>query len=103
MSNLFKPQCFLFLVFIVCLINPGFAQENYLTISGKITDKETYQPVPFANVGVSGRSIGTVSNQQGEFVFKIPSTYKQDSLKVSIVGYQTYTRLIASISGNFLT
>jgi hypothetical protein len=81
MSNSFRTVCILCSLLIIYLGNPAFAQENHLTISGKIIDKETTQPVPFANIGVSGKSMGTVSNQQGEFIIKIPSAYK-----VSIVG-----------------
>ncbi len=77
---------------------PAFAQSDYITLSGKIIDKETTKPVPFANVGIAGKSIGTVSNTAGDFVFKFPATLTKDSLKVSIVGYQTYTKAITDIT-----
>ncbi len=65
--------------------NPGI-----LEISAKVIDKQTGKPVPFANIGVLGKSIGTVSNIHGEFVLKVPSHMSADSLGISFIGYKTY-------------
>jgi hypothetical protein len=87
----------IFLLFTA--IHFTLAQESYFTISGKIIDSETSKPVPFANVGIAGKTIGTVSNEEGAFVFKVPAIYQNDSLKVSFIGYQTFTKPIAALKG----
>lgn len=62
----------------------------YFTYSGKITDSETKEPVAFANVYLEESSIGTVSNLDGEFILKVPSTMQEEKLNISFVGYKTY-------------
>ncbi|MGA0555591.1 carboxypeptidase-like regulatory domain-containing protein [Larkinella sp. VNQ87] len=74
------------------------AQPGYLTLSGKVINQETGEPVPFASITVVGRSIGTVSNVVGTFLLKIPGDYANDSVKVSSVGYQSVTQRISATS-----
>ncbi|KAA9349278.1 hypothetical protein F0P93_23065 [Larkinella humicola] len=70
------------------------AQSGYLTLSGKVINQETGEPIPFAGISVVGRSIGTVSNVVGAFLLKVPNEFERDSLKVSSVGYQSFTQPI---------
>jgi hypothetical protein len=81
----------------------GYTQTTFITISGAILDKETSTPIPFANVGIAGKSIGTVSNTDGAFIFKFPAIYQKDSLKVSFTGYQSYIKPIVSIGNEPIT
>ncbi len=56
------------------------------TISGKVTDSETGQTLPGANVLVKGTSVGASTDLHGRF--SIPNAPAgQDTLKVSYVGY----------------
>jgi hypothetical protein len=64
--------------------------DSQLIVSGKIIDKNSGKPVPFANICLVGRSIGSVSNMSGEFVIKIPGHLQNDSLGISCIGYRTY-------------
>ncbi len=68
----------------------GILPGNQFIVSGKIIDKNTGKPVPFANICLVGRSIGSVSNMSGEFVIKIPGYLQNDSLGISCIGYRTY-------------
>ena len=80
---------------LFCLINTASAQ---LLISGKVIDKATDEPIQFAGVSVKGTSVGVVTNELGEFDLTIEETMRGDSLMVTILGYETYTRLISSIN-----
>ncbi len=71
------------------------AQPDYLTLSGKVINQETGEPVPFAGITVVGRRLGTVSNAQGAFLLNVPGAYANDSLKVSSVGYQSFSQLVS--------
>jgi hypothetical protein len=53
-------------------------------IEGKVIDRETGSPVPFASIGIIGTAMGTSSNLEGEFTLLIP---EGASIKVSCVGY----------------
>lgn len=78
----------------------GFAsaQTSYLTLSGKVINQETGEPVPFASITVVGRGAGTVSSVEGGFLLKIPIRYANDRLTISSVGYQSVTQLVPSAS-----
>jgi hypothetical protein len=55
-------------------------------IAGKITDEDTKEPIPAANIVIEGTSIGASSNAKGEyFIINLePKTY---TLVVSVIGY----------------
>lgn len=59
----------------------GYAQVR---ITGKIIDRDSRQPVPFASIGIPGSTKGTSSNLEGEFSLVIP---EHAAIKVSCVGY----------------
>lgn len=66
------------------------------TVSGKVLDNQTRQPVPYASIRVAGATQGTTSNAEGEFtlnVRQLPARllatslgYSQDSTLVSATG-----------------
>lgn len=62
--------------------------DNYLLIDGTIIDINTKQALSYANVSVLGKSIGTVSNEQGRFVLKLPVESHIDTIAISYVGYK---------------
>jgi hypothetical protein len=74
----------------------AYAQK--ITISGKAIDAETREPLPFATVGISGKSIGTITNLNGEFDFHIPEQYRNDIFVISMLGYQSYETPVWSIN-----
>ncbi|MFO7655603.1 MAG: carboxypeptidase-like regulatory domain-containing protein [Bacteroidales bacterium] len=60
---------------------------NILTYQGKVIDKSSKKPVVFASVYLDGTSLGTVTNSDGEFVLKIPTSTKSTKLGVTYLGY----------------
>jgi CarboxypepD_reg-like domain len=60
---------------------------TYRVYQGKVIDALTKKPVVFANVYLLNSSIGTVSNSDGEFILKIPSSESDKSIGVSYIGY----------------
>jgi hypothetical protein len=59
----------------------------YTVYSGKVIDGVTKKPVVFANVYLLNSSIGTVTNSDGEFVIKVPSSESGKTLGISYIGY----------------
>ena len=80
-----QPKYFLYIIFFL-LVTSLHAQKK-LTVSGKIIDAETKEPLPFASIGIKGKPISTVSNLQGEFDFHIPAEYIDQTLSISMLGY----------------
>lgn len=76
------------LIFLCLFSTVAVAQT--LTISAKVVDKETKEPLVFASVGITERAIGVISNLQGEFDFHFPEQYRNDVLVVSMLGYKSF-------------
>jgi hypothetical protein len=74
----------------------SFSQEK-ITISGRITDIETQEPLGFASIGIKGKSAGTISNADGEYLFVVPEKFTGDTLMVSYLGYEVYFIPVADI------
>lgn len=62
----------------------SFAQH---TLTGKIVDKETGEPISFASIGIVGTSRGTSSNLTGEFSLVINN--ERVKVKISCLGYES--------------
>ncbi|TWR25410.1 carboxypeptidase-like regulatory domain-containing protein [Mucilaginibacter achroorhodeus] len=81
------------ILLIVLLIVPAFfakAQE----LTGKVIDGKTQAPLQYVNVGVMGKSIGTVTGKDGSFNLNL-SDHPNDTLRLSMVGYVPLTFKIA--------
>jgi|DewCreStandDraft_4_1066084.scaffolds.fasta_scaffold89768_1 hypothetical protein len=68
-----------------------------LTITGKITDAADGEPLPYASIGIKGKTISTISNLNGEFDFHVPPEYRNDILVISMMGYENYEAPIWAI------
>ena len=62
-----------------------------ITIKGRVTDKTDKQTIPYAYIRIVGKSIGTITNNDGDFVFKYPVSDDRDIIAISCIGYKTLT------------
>src|SRR5687768_15684142 len=69
------------------LFSAFFVQAQKVTISGKITDELSKDPLVSATVLVKGTTIGAATDVDGIFKFDIPDT-NQVTLVFSYVGYE---------------
>jgi len=60
-----------------------------ITIKGQLYDKQTKKILPFVTIGIVEKNIGTVSNNDGIFILKLPSTYLNSTVIISHLGYKT--------------
>lgn len=72
-------------------------------ISGKITDAESSEPLPYATIGISRRGRGTVTNINGDFILRVSGECLEDTLSVSYVGYVNRRIPVKSLPGNYMT
>ncbi len=79
---------------------PAILWGQRTTISGKAQDRASGEPLEFASVGIKGKSIGTVTNLQGEFDFHIPIEYRNEILVVSMLGYRNYEAPVWTLLGD---
>lgn len=82
-----KKERFIKLFFIISFsFSNVFAQY---TITGKVVDKMTDEPLPFVNIFASPSNEGTTSDIEGNFKLNLPK--KPNALTFSYVGYKTIT------------
>jgi len=62
-------------------------KPRYITLNGVVMDEITGEPLPYANIGIFNKSLGTISNHDGEFVLKLNRSHMDDTLVVSFMGY----------------
>lgn len=66
-----------------------FAEENnYITVSGVVKDKQNRKTLEYVNVSIPGSSVGTVTNADGEFSLKIEDAGEVPALEISHIGYR---------------
>ena len=84
-----------FLLFLILLLKfcVCFAQKTTkdITITGTVSEYETGESIPGANIVVKGTTIGTTTDFDGNFELHIPSFTKGDSVTFSFVGFYNET------------
>ncbi|MGF1922707.1 MAG: carboxypeptidase-like regulatory domain-containing protein [Bacteroidia bacterium] len=86
-----KVVCFNLLFFL--FISSVFGQS---LLSGKVKDRKG-EPLPYANIGVKGGKVGTVSLIDGTFSISIVDSLLNDSLTFSSIGFKDKTFKIRSL------
>jgi hypothetical protein len=75
---------------------------SYRKISGLVTDHHSKKNLPYASIGIRGKHVGTISNQDGEFSLSLSSENLNDTLVFSYVGYQNTEVKVADLSKNHI-
>lgn len=55
---------------------------------GSILDSKTKEPLAYADININGTNISTITNNEGEFLLKVPSRYLDKNVIVSLLGYE---------------
>ena len=88
-----------FLIAVLCLLFPVAAMAQNGKIAGKVTDRETGEPLIGANVMIDGSDRGAATNINGEFVIlNVP--IGKVTLVASYIGYQQITLRDVLIKSN---
>ncbi|HXH19250.1 MAG TPA: carboxypeptidase-like regulatory domain-containing protein, partial [Chitinophagales bacterium] len=83
MDVLFRTACFLFSLSCCSMV----ATAQKVTISGKVTDELSKEPLIAASVLVKGTAIGAATDVDGVFKFEIDDT-SEVTLVITYVGYE---------------
>jgi hypothetical protein len=89
------------LIYVLLGLSLSFTARPVLSqtilISGKVVDKKSKEPLPFASLRIAEKSLGTVANERGEFTFLIPEEYHNEIIIVTMLGYSTYESPVWSL------
>lgn len=69
------------------ILNFILSARAQLILSGKVIDPVSRETLPYVNIGIKNKNIGTISQSDGSFSLTIPANYQNDSLTFSLVGY----------------
>lgn len=64
---------------------------------GHVFDSNTKEPLAYVDINISDTNIGTITNNEGEFILKVPSNYLNKTIKISLLGYAKGDIAIASL------
>jgi pimeloyl-ACP methyl ester carboxylesterase len=83
-----KTSKLLLYLFMVFVYTSGASQN--LVFRGEVVDRLQNKPVPYATIGIKGKSLGTVADENGSFSFTVPAIAVSDEEQVivSCVGYK---------------
>lgn len=81
---------FLFVFMYCSLIING--QTNY---KGNLSDKTSHEVLPYVNIGIVGKNIGTVSDIHGNFELDLQKENDNDTLKISMIGYESLEFIVS--------
>lgn len=73
------------------------AQTNHITLRGHITDYKTREALPAVTVYVAGQAIYTQTNNDGDYVLKVPAEYANGHIVFSLMGYLCDTVAMTSV------
>lgn len=74
----------------------AFSQDKYFTVTGKVLDEKTKQPMPNASVFCQNTTVGTTSNIEGAFFLRLNNGGYD--LVISYTGYET--KMLRISNGN---
>lgn len=79
-------------LFISCIANAQTGNtdqtQTNTEFKGIVLDSKTRAPLAYADINISDTHIGTITNNEGEFLLKVPIDYMDKSIVVSILGYE---------------
>ena len=85
------------LIFVV-LFHPYLCLSQ--EINGQVKDGESGNFIPFVNIGVIGKDIGTVTGLDGTFSLDLSKATDKDTLRFSFIGYEPLSLSVNYIRKN---
>ncbi len=84
------------------LLGHSLLNAQYV-LQGQVVDAMTKDPLPFVNIGVLKKELGTVSNEDGFFFLEVPDEYATETLRFSMIGFDVRDFQVAELETIFLS
>lgn len=75
---------------LIFLFKPELPAQKVVHINGRLVDKVSKQPIPFANVVLVGTGTGTLTDFDGKYKIDVP--WADGKLQAQLIGYQEQTK-----------
>jgi hypothetical protein len=89
---MFRQNRLQLLTICILLITNSVCGQKY---AGLILNKKHGFPIEYANIGVVGKNIGTVSEATGKYSLLLDPQFDNDTLLISSIGYYPYSIKVA--------
>lgn len=77
---------------LLLLLGSSFADSSFCQVfTGRVTDYEKAAGLPNANISVRGKSVGGITDRDGNFSVNISKAILTDSIVISHLGYESVT------------
>ncbi len=76
----------------------GQQSQSIFVYKGVVISAKTGKPVSYATISLDNSSLNTMTNENGEFRFKVPAENKKRTLTITHVGYKPLAKLITEDS-----
>ncbi|MDB4292691.1 carboxypeptidase-like regulatory domain-containing protein [Maribacter sp.] len=83
-----------------CILFSIFYVQGQKDYKGVVLDAVTKEILPYVNIGIVGKGVGTVSDEEGMFHLEInPATYTEnDTLLISAIGYKRIKYAVSKLA-----
>ncbi|MCK6649142.1 MAG: carboxypeptidase-like regulatory domain-containing protein [Bacteroidia bacterium] len=71
---------------VLCML--GVYSAIAQSFSGKILNANDKSPIPFVNIGIVGKGVGTVSDTEGNYRIVLHDSLKENYIKISAIGFK---------------
>lgn len=74
-------------------------QENnsFAQYKGEVLDSKSKKPLVFATLAITESNVSTITNTEGEFNLKVPSSSSSGKVRIAFLGYKTKTISITQL------
>lgn len=73
---------------------------SYNQFKGEVIDAQNNKPLVFATITLEGTNISTITNTEGKFLLKIPTSIKEGNVVVAFLGYKSTSVPLAQMKEN---
>ena len=77
-----------FLILHPSIIAQEVGSSDFKEYKGVVVDAKTQKSLDYASISVTNSNISTISNLEGVFLVKVPSSLKGENVVISYLGYQ---------------
>ncbi len=88
---------------IILLKEKQKPSPEFIKLNGTVIDKKSGDPLPYVNIVVKNRPVGTITNSDGNYIFNLPHHLMEDTLVFSFLGYDREYYAVKALVEEFKT
>ena len=103
-KTLLNSSLFIIIFLIIQPVVVAQVEESmdYKEYKGLVIDGKTKKPLEYASISVSNSNISTISNLDGVFLIKVPTSMKNEKVVITYMGFQNKTIPLSSFGADEL-